>query len=53
MTWLAAFAIYIILSWGIQHMSNDAQATQLQVIEHALRDRIAIPADIDQAPFGL
>jgi hypothetical protein len=53
MAWVAAIAIYVALSWNIQRMSNDAQVTQLRVIEYAFRDRIAIPADIDQAPFGL
>jgi hypothetical protein len=53
MAWVATVAIYVLLSWNIQLMSNDAQPTQLQVIEHAFRDRIAIPADTDQAPFGL
>jgi len=53
MAWVAIVAIYVLLSWNMQLMSNDAQATQLQVIEHAFRDQIAIPADTDQAPFGL
>lgn len=50
---VTVITIYILLSWTIQRMSNDVQATQLQVIEHAFRDHIAIPADIEHAPFGL
>ena len=51
--WLTILAVYVILSWNIQRMSNDTQATQLQVLEQAFRDRITVPADTDQIPFGL
>lgn len=51
--WFMLIVIYVLLAWNMQWMSNDMQVTQLQVVEHAFRDRIAIPADIEQAPFGL